>query len=367
MDYFFFDKDNCLVSISNSILKYFTGKCYHNTSTQLDEVFAQKRPDKVCVMLFDGFGKSIREKHLKENDFLRRKKAFTITSVFPPTTVAATTALITGKYPIETGWLGWRQYFASHDVTVDMFTNANSVPHEKIKGPSLSYLYCPITPIWELIDSKEVKAGVIYPHPISLDGPKTLKEFFSCASNIMKRDEKHFYYMYWNEPDSSMHKFGINDRRIKLMCKDINKRVARLANDNKDNLIIVLSDHSMVDTKYFNLYEHEDFADAVEHIYGLDARSCAFYVKDEYKDSFVSLFNKYYKDYFIIKTKEEVIKEGWFGEGTPHPLFESFIGDFLITSIKDYGFTYEKDYPLVANHAGSTSEESLIDVSIINN
>ena len=366
MDYYFYDKSNCLVQISNSILKHFTGKAYHSTNAELDRLFAEKRYNKVCLFLFDGFGKSIRELHLSEQDYLRKNKAFTISSVFPPTTVAATTAVTTGKYPCETGWLGWRQYFENHDVTVDMFTNNNSVTHELVGGPSLSSLYCPVTFIWDIISKEGIASQALYPQPINKNGAKTLKEFMHQADHLMKNEGSHFYYMYWADPDKSMHKYGTKDPRIKRICKSINKEIAKLAKDNKDNLIIVLSDHSMVDTKYFNVYEHEDFSKMLKHVYGLDARSCAFYIKDEYKKDFIDTFNKYYKDYFIVKTKDEVIKEKWFGEGTPHPLFESFIGDFLVTSISDYGFTFEDDYFLLGNHAGSTENESLIDVSILN-
>ena len=367
MNHFFFDKDNCLVQISNSILKHFTNESFHSTSKQLDEVFAQKQYDKVCLILLDGYGKSIRELHLNEKDFLRRKTKFSITSVFPPTTVAATTAVISGRYPVETGWLGWRQYFKNHNVVVDMFTNCDSVTFEKIPGPSLANTYCPYTPIWDLIKAKGITASPLYPYPIDQNGPKDINEYFQKANLLMKESGPHFYYMYFSEPDSSMHEFGTKDIRVHRLCKDLNNRIHELAKNNKDNLIIVLSDHSMTDTEYFYLYEHDEFANMVERIYGLDARTCAFYVKPEYLSKFKETFIKYYgDDKFVIKSKEEVIKEKWFGEGTPHPLFESFIGDYLVTSISKYGFTYELDYSLRGNHAGSLEEESIIDVSIIN-
>lgn len=366
MNDFFFDKDNCLVNIANSILKNFTGESFNNTSSKLDEVFAQKRYDKVCLLLFDGFGKSIREKHLSEGDFLRKKKAFTITSVFPPTTVAATTAVCSGKFPKETGWMGWRQYFKNHGLVVDMFTNANSITHEKIPGPYLSSLYCEYTPIWNYIKEKGINSGFVQPYPIDPAGPHSIDEWFETCDALMKKSGPHYYYMYWAEPDKSIHTYGCNDVRIKRICKDINKRVAKLAKDNKDNLIIVLSDHSMIDTKYFYFYEHEDFYSMCETIFSLDARSAMFHVKEEYKDKFKDVFNKYYGKYFILKSKQEINDENWFGVGTPHPMYESFLGDFMATSISEYGFTYETDYHLIGNHAGNTSEESLIDVSIIN-
>jgi len=366
MDYFFFDKDNCLVNLSNSILKYFTGECYHSTIKEMDDILATHKEKKVTIMLFDGFGKSIREKHLKETDFLRKKRVFTISSVFPPTTAAATTSVCSAKYPCETGWLGWRQYFSNHNVVVDMFTNNNSLTGDHIPGKYLSEIYCSYTPIWEIIAKTGAKANAVHPYPIDSIGPKSLNEFFEVADSLMKRSGDHFYYMYWADPDKTMHAEGTTSQKVVRICKEINKKCAELAKNNKDNLIIVLSDHSMVDTKYFYLYEHEDFANMCERIFSLDARTCSFNIKPEFKDKFVDCFNKYYGGKFILKTKQEVIDEKWFGEGEPHPIFEDFLGDFMVTSIADYGFSFEKDFPLIANHAGSTSEESLIDVSILN-
>ena len=71
---FIYDKNNNLVTVSNSILKHFTGKNLNNTNKHLDLILSKKKYDKIVVMLFDGLGKSIREKHLSQNDFLRKKE-----------------------------------------------------------------------------------------------------------------------------------------------------------------------------------------------------------------------------------------------------------------------------------------------------
>ena len=52
--------------------------------------------------------------NLKEKSFIREHYLCTINSTFPPTTSAATTAFLTGKYPIETGWMSWTQYFEEY-------------------------------------------------------------------------------------------------------------------------------------------------------------------------------------------------------------------------------------------------------------
>ena len=61
----------------------------------------------IVLLLFDGMGISVLEKHLAPDSFLRKHLVCPISSVFPPTTTAATTSVLTGRTRIEHGWLGW--------------------------------------------------------------------------------------------------------------------------------------------------------------------------------------------------------------------------------------------------------------------
>ena len=58
--------------------------------------------------------------------------------MFPPTTTSATTSLLTGKYPIETGWLGWTEKLPEYDVPCTRFLNTLTDENKtKIKTPTL--------------------------------------------------------------------------------------------------------------------------------------------------------------------------------------------------------------------------------------
>ena len=61
--------EHSLINLSNSILKHFSCETYHDTIPEVDEVL--KGHKKVVVVLFDGMGKNIIRKHLKENSFIR--------------------------------------------------------------------------------------------------------------------------------------------------------------------------------------------------------------------------------------------------------------------------------------------------------
>ena len=91
--------ENSLVNLSNSILKHFGVTPFHDSIPEIDTIL--KGHDKVVVVLFDGMGQNITRLHLKEDSFIRSHYVHTINSTFPPTTAAATTAFLTGKYPID--------------------------------------------------------------------------------------------------------------------------------------------------------------------------------------------------------------------------------------------------------------------------
>ena len=112
---------NSLVNLSNSILKHFEAESFHESIPEIDNLL--KGHKKVVAVLFDGMGQNIVRKHLKENSFIRSNYVTTINSTFPPTTAAATTAFLTGKYPIETGWLAWTEYFKDYDRNIILFKN----------------------------------------------------------------------------------------------------------------------------------------------------------------------------------------------------------------------------------------------------
>lgn len=361
-----FDEKNNLVNLSNSLLAYFTGTHLNPTLPALDAILNRKKYDKVVLMLFDGMGTSMIEKHLNARDFLRKHIAFEISSVFPPTTVAATNALLSAQYPNQTGYLGWQQYFKAPDIIVEMFTNVEPVSRVKVKGPLLSETYCPYISILDRIaETRSIHCESLYPVPIRNGTAVSFNDFFIRADHLMKNPDPHFCYCYWPEPDSLIHRYGTGHNAVRAKIKQINRKVETLVKANPDNLIIVLADHSLVDSKCFDVFEHEDFASCLKSIPSLDSRSVFFHVKEDCLDRFPLLFRKYYGDFFVLKSKKEILSENLFGFGNNHPLFEDFLGEFMATSVSEYGFAFQKD-DLKAHHAGSIEEEYRISVMIFN-
>lgn len=355
-----------LVNLSSSILKYFGIEPFHSTIKELDDILSQKDYKKITVLLFDGLNKYIKKQNLKDSDCLIKKAKFNITSVFPPTTVAATTAFLSGKFPVENGWLGWSQRFHDLNVTVDMFSNKISSTKEKY-SEDISYKYCNYTSIIDLINqSGKAHALSVFPKIVNGGEATDIDNFFDILNSNMKKDDRQFIYGYWNEPDSLIHKYGTTSPIVRKNIKHINKQVASLAKNNPDNLIIVIADHGLIDAKYDNIREHSDLFNLIDNFH-LDARAVFVDVKKENHQQFIDLFNKYYSNDYIIYNKDEYIQNHIFGEGKEHPSFSNFLGDFLIVSLNEHSLLLDDAHSdMVGLHSGGMEEEYIISVAVFN-
>ena len=367
--------ENSLVNLSNSILKHFGADTFHDSIPEIDEQL--KGYKKVVAILFDGMGQNIVRKHLKKNSFIRSHYVTTINSTFPPTTAAATTAFLTGKYPIETGWLAWDVYFKDYDRNIILFRSVDYNTDElliKDGEPSIAFKYFPITPIHQLIEktNPNVKTRFIQRYPIQPNGPKTL--LFNGVKQLkefLKNNDECFAYFYWDSPDREMHQYGIDDWRVKYQVKKAQRFIKKIVKNSKDTAFIFLADHGHINFKLFDICDRPDIYSLVDKPLSMEKRTVSFFIKKGKEKEFESLFNKYYGDYFEMLSKEEVLKIKLFGEGTPAPGAVDAFGDYIAISKKEYGLFASKEMNHIDNfkghHAGGTDEERLIDVSIFKN
>ncbi len=365
-----YDENNCLVNLSNSILKYYKLPCFHNSIKVIDEQLAKKKYKKIVVCLFDGLASYIQDLHLTKNDIIIRNRFHQITSIFPPTTVAATTAFLSAKFPKETGWLGWNQYFKDLDATVDMFSGRDSFTRDfYIPSPSAKYLkYESI--IEQINKNTKVYAKAIYPFGVNDGYVKTLDELKEQLNNELANNNDCFYYVYWKDPDSTIHNMGVNHPLTHRTIKEINQFTAKISKENKDTLFIIIADHGLIDCESISLDEHIDFYDLLIKDSSLDARTVSFRIKnpDTNKQLFKELFLKYYAKDFDLYSKQEAIDNNLFGIGNAHPCFEDFLGDFIAIckTNKRIDSPLSPQKNLVAAHSGNSNEEKLIYISLIN-
>ena len=116
--------NECLTNLACSFRKYFNLEYRHNTLSYIDKYLEENKPDNVVLILCDGMGSNILDRTLNKEDFLIKHRYKKITTVFPATTVAATTSMMTGLNPVETAMLGWDMYYKGIDKTITTFLNS---------------------------------------------------------------------------------------------------------------------------------------------------------------------------------------------------------------------------------------------------
>ncbi len=72
---------------------------------------AEHQWNQIVVLLIDGMGSRLLKPNWKRTVFCGRISSKEVTTVYPSTTSAATTSVLSGKSPAENGWIGWHQYF----------------------------------------------------------------------------------------------------------------------------------------------------------------------------------------------------------------------------------------------------------------
>ena len=364
-----YNKHN-LVTFSNSFLKHFGVKPFHETEEKVDEIL--KGHDKIAVILFDGMGQNIVRKHLKEKSYIRQNYLCTINSTFPPTTTAATTGFLTGRYPIETGWMSWTQYFEQYQRNVILFTNKDYNTGEEITPEHIADNELPTKTILELIreNNKDVDAFDVKRYPVDQNGPKTLRDLEKKISSTLKDLNKCLVYFYFDSPDYEMHDLGIDAFRVHHYVKRINNMVKRVCKKNPDTLFLTFADHGHINVKYLDMCDHGDIHSLLSRPMSFEKRTPTFFIKEGKKEEFEKLFNKYYGEHFTLLTKEQALKDEIFGEGEVNPKAVKFIGDYVATSNDEYTLYASNEIegfkPFKGHHAGNTKEEMQIDISAYN-
>lgn len=350
------DYNDCLTNVSCSILKYFEVPYKHNTISDIDSVLDENKPKNVVLVLYDGMGYNLINRILSEEDFLRANMVRSISSVCPATTTAATTSLLSGMNPSEHNWLGWDMYVKEEDKIITLFLNTYKDTYIQARPYNIARQYYGYKNIIKQINDGKYTAGIV-----SNYGGEHYKNLGDMNNKILEEINKpgrRFVYVYHENPDSIMHEHGTDSVEAINSFKEINRSTEELASRLKDTLLIVIADHGHINSKPITLSEYKDIFDTLDGDISIEGRFCSFKIKEGREEEFVRLFNQYFGEYFILKTKEEIIREFWFGRGDYHRYYRASLGDYFALAISDRYFRYnENSVNLVSMHAGITEDE----------
>lgn len=360
------DYDRCILSISSSLLKYYNADYIYKSLPEIDKELKAGTKN-VVFLILDCLGASIIDKHLGEESFIKKHMVTKITSVFPPTTTAATTSFHSGLSPFESGWIGWMAYFKEHDRIIELFLNTDFYTREYLDIPSIPAKVLPYKSIYEKITEKntDVVYSQIFP-PFMPDGCTTFDEMCERIVKQTSKPCKNIISAYWNEPDTTIHVDGVDGSDTKAVVKYLDKRVSEMAAQlPKDTVLIITADHGAVDVQEIDINGHK-IAEYLKRPPSFEARYVTLFIKEGMIESFRKEFLETFGNDFLLYTKDEFIKSGLLGRGTPHKRTLDFIGDFVAISKSNKSIRYFMDgYPakkLNGDHAGITYDEMMVPV-----
>ena len=352
-----------LVSYKNSIVN-FTAALMKNYNlptpyepSALVEFLLSKKYKHVVLMVLDGMGRHIIDKNCNNGSILKTHQVMNLNSVYPPTTVAATTAFTTGLAPIESGWLGWHLYLNNEDPSITLFKNEINATKEKFTKFNVEDL---LPRNYWYNNLKRAKHYTIYP-AWGENGVDTLSDAFNKVQEICNKEESNFTYLYWDEPDALMHEYGTTSQIVKVKLLEIEEQVEKLANElPNETIVLITADHGLIDVEPIELSNYPDFEDCLTKPFAGEGRFAQFYVKEGMQSTFEELFNKYIAESFMLMTKQEFIKSQMAGLNAVNSITQYALGDYVAIGTGSYYFTEklsDDDLIFKAHHAGITPEE----------
>ncbi|OJF76555.1 MAG: hypothetical protein BKP49_06155 [Treponema sp. CETP13] len=377
-------------------MKHYGLTPYHSTLPELDTIFAKEYRNVVFLFL-DGLGVYNLEKCLPPDSFLRTHLKKKITSVYPPTTAAASTAMYSGLEPCETGWLGWTQYFSEVDKNVTVYFNSDEqgLPAAKY---DLMKKFCPYKPFVRLINKhsedlcEQFEDGKITDPRLlkivqaqSLEHLGETKEFdlseiINTIENVCATPGHHYLECYYNQPDVLMHKLGVGSKTVKTKMKEIDIALENLyksvtAKKANDTVFIITADHGHIDVDPAVLSDYSKITACLKRSPSIDSRTPNFFVKEGLGEKFCTHFKKEFGSDHILLSKQEVINKHIFGAGGNEDElkkqfpdkkdYTDFIGDYVAFATGKRTIFNKRNKVKRGMHAGLTSEEMMVPLIVV--
>ena len=355
-----------IVSLSNSLRKHYGCEVVHETLPALDEALEKNTYKNVILLVLDGLGQAQLEDALPTEAFLRRHRVRSISSVFPPTTVAAISAIETGLTPAETGWLGWCQWFGEIGHVVDMFSGRDSENKEEefFHKPNPGPTYLPKNSIWEDV----TQAGHAQGHCLMNFGPGHYKSPRDMARRLLRicgKKGRQFTYCYCNEPDATLHMQG-HGRQASRVIQRLDRACARLARKMRDTLLVVTADHGHVDiAKYMAVDEHPALLDTLRCGVDMEMRALGCRVKPGREADFFREARAAFGPETEILSREDMLKLKIFGnldDTKEYPRLLARMPDFLLLPPPGAEIGGRSDFK--SSHGGSDPREMTVPVII---
>lgn len=331
----------------------------------------------VVLMVVDGLGCNFlaRKRRRSSLDELTRTR---LTSVFPSTTAAAITTFLTGAAPQQHGLTGWHMYFRELGAVLAVLPG---VP--RYGGVPLKEAGVDVAKFFgqrSVFDRLPVEGYVVSPRRIAhsdfnlahhgradIRPYDTQDDFFLGVAKLLRANHhRKFVYAYWADLDRISHEAGAFSAETEWHFTSWEEGFRRFLKyvEGTGSLVIVTADHGFIDTDEshsIDLDDHPELADCLALPLCGERRVAYCYVKPNRMERFESYVRSELDAAAELRRSSELIEQGWFGTGTPHPRLADRVGHYTLVMkenyvIKDW-LPNERRYEHIGVHGGVSEEE----------
>lgn len=360
-----FETTGTIANLSCSILKYFGLDTVNATLSAADAALV-KEPRNVVVLLLDAMGMHNMEQLLCPDGFFYRHLVTEYSSVFPPTTVAATTSVDSGLFPAQHGWLGWTMYYPQLQKNVVVYTNRDDHGEVVADFPAAQH-FMPYESILERIARAGFGAHRLM--PFGENKVESIRQMGEKLQELCAQPGKKYVYAYWSQPDSAMHTHGVGHEKVRSILQDIEDAVEGFAPLLKDTLFFITADHGHIDSRGEVILDDPVFMDCLLRLPSIEPRTLNLFIKPGMQDVFKEHFAEHYGQDFLLFTRQEALDKKLFG---PPPFargLEGTLGDYIAVA-KTNRTLFNNDNQLAqlkGVHAGGMEEERRIPLIAVEN
>ncbi len=331
----------------------------------------------VVLLVLDGLG----DNYLRSSPaatWLNGHRRGRLTSVFPSTTATAITTYLTGEPPSQHGITGWHMYFSELGSVIAVLPC-----RPRFGGPPLGESGVSVTDLLghvPLYDRLAVPSQVLSPAYIAHSGFNkahlggaslhSFADFQALMDQVstlaLTPGPRQFIYGYWPKLDGLGHEQGIGSAAVGEHLLQLDSGLAGLADElaGSGTLLIVTADHGQIDTTdgdRIQLDDHPELAATLALPLCGESRAAYCYVRSGAAKAFERYVTNNLSHALDCYPSADLIAEGWFGPGEPHPRLYERVGDYVLVMkdhyvIKDW-LPQERRHTLIGVHGGITDDE----------
>ncbi|CDK00737.1 Type I phosphodiesterase/nucleotide pyrophosphatase [Microbacterium sp. C448] len=326
------------------------------------------------MVVIDGLGAANLAARAGHGRFLTSamRKKDVARSVFPTTTAAALTSLMTGSDPGAHGIVGYRVRVPGTDVLANQLTGWESDgldPAVWQRRPTLFETAASVGVEGFVVSREEYRHSGFTRAAFrgsTFDSAASFADRLALALEHATAGENRLVYAYAPELDSAGHRYGWESDEWIAALEEADGAVRSLASGLPADIgVLVTADHGMVDvprTGHILLREGDDLVDGVAAIAG-EPRMLHLYAEPGHEESMLERWRASESSRSWVFSRDEAVAAGLFGEVDAGVLPR--IGDVLVAArgrvaYYDDRLTDKASQRMIGQHGSLTSAERIV-------